>query len=219
MSERKLYCMRDGVLKSYELKPNLKSLEDLKKDYVSNPNNQPLFYEITSRDYPTWDTSDFVVPISKINTVGGLFSKPKESILRPLNPVPRYKNHMLDVYCKHDLMSSQLKLVTDDAKSRILYYFLFLSDRYKASYKLQHFDNILSLSKDLFTYELLLKGDYENASAHYFDDVNISTFFGLIQSGEFSVEELQSFLSQEAYASLLEEEQLTHKLVSKISGQ
>ena len=218
MGERKLYQMQNGTFKSFELVPDFDSLEELKKSYINDPNNQPLFYEITSREYPTWETIDFILPISKINTVGGIFSKQKESILSPLNPVPQYKQHLLEVFCKHDLMSPQLKLVTDDSQSRILYYFLFLSEKYKGKYKIQHFDNILSLSKDLFTYELLLHGDYEKASLACFDEISLSSYFGLEQTAEFSIEELKSFLSEKAYENILREEQLTHKLVNKISG-
>ena len=218
MSGRKLYSMDKGTFKSFELVPDLDLLETLKKDYVSNSKNEPLFYEITSRDYPTWDTKDLVLPISQIDTVGGIFSKQKESILKPLNPVPQYKQHLLEVYCKHDLMAPQLKLVTDERQSKILYYFLFLSNKYKNKYKINYFDNILSLSRDLFAYELLLQGDFENASNALFDDIDLKSFFNLTQTAEFSIEELQSFLGKNAYNVILNEEQVTHKLVDKISG-
>ena len=218
MSERKLYSMNNGVLKCFELVPDLDSLETLKKEYVSNLENEPLLYEITSREYPSWHTEDLVVPISKIDTVGSVFSNKKESILKPLNPVPQYKQHLLEVYCKHDLISPQLKLITDKRQSRILYYFLFLSNKYKNKYKINYFDNILSLSKDLFAYELLLQGDFENASNALFDDIDLKSFFNLTQTAEFSIEELQSFLGKNAYNVILNEEQVTHKLVNKISG-
>ena len=218
MSERKLYSMNNGTFKSFELVPDLDSLETLKKEYVSNPKNEPLFYEITSRDYPTWDTKDLVLPISQIDTVGGIFSKQKESILKPLNPVPQYKQHLLEVYCKHDLMAPQLKLVTDERQSKILYYFLFLSRKYKGKYKINYFDNILSLSKDLFAYELLLQGDFESAANTLFDDIDLKPYFNLEQTAEFSTKELQSFLGQDAYDDILKEEQVTHRLVNKISG-
>ena len=218
MSERKLYSMNNGTFKSFELVPDLDSLETLKKEYVSNPKNEPLFYEITSRDYPTWDTKDLVLPISQIDTVGGIFSKQKESILKPLNPVPQYKQHLLGVYCKHDLMAPQLKLVTDERQSKILYYFLFLSRKYKGKYKINYFDNILSLSKDLFAYELLLQGNFESAANTLFDDIDLKPYFNLEQTAEFSTKELQSFLGQDAYDDILKEEQVTHRLVNKISG-
>ena len=218
MSERKLYSMNNGTFKSFELVPDLDSLETLKKEYVSNPKNEPLFYEITSRDYPTWDTKDLVLPISQIDTVGGIFSKQKESILKPLNPVPQYKQHLLEVYCKHDLMAPQLKLVTDERQSKILYYFLFLSRKYKGKYKINYFDNILSLSKDLFAYELLLQGNFESAANTLFDDIDLKPYFNLEQTAEFSTKELQSFLGQDAYDDILKEEQVTHRLVNKISG-
>lgn len=218
MSERKLYSMNNGVLKCFELVPDLDSLETLKKEYVSNSENEPLLYEITSREYPSWHTEDLVVPISKIDTVGSVFSNKKESILKPLNPVPQYKQHLLEVYCKHDLISPQLKLITDKRQSRILYYFLFLSNKYKNKYKINYFDNILSLSRDLFAYELLLQGDFENASNALFDDIDLKSFFNLTQTAEFSIEELQSFLGKNAYNVILNEEQVTHKLVDKISG-
>ena len=218
MSERKLYSMNNGVLKCFELVPDLDSLETLKKEYVSNLENEPLLYEITSREYPSWHTEDLVVPISKIDTVGSVFSNKKESILKPLNPVPQYKQHLLEVYCKHDLISPQLKLITDKRQSRILYYFLFLSNKYKNKYKINYFDNILSLSRDLFAYELLLQGDFENASNALFDDIDLKSFFNLTQTAEFSIEELQSFLGKNAYNVILNEEQVTHKLVNKISG-
>ena len=218
MSERKLYSMNNGVLKCFELVPDLDSLETLKKEYVSNLENEPLLYEITSREYPSWHTEDLVVPISKIDTVGSVFSNKKESILKPLNPVPQYKQHLLEVYCKHDLISPQLKLITDKRQSRILYYFLFLSNKYKNKYKINYFDNILSLSRNLFAYELLLQGDFENASNALFDDIDLKSFFNLTQTAEFSIEELQSFLGKNAYNVILNEEQVTHKLVNKISG-
>ena len=218
MNERKLYYLDNTVFKSFKLVPDFEQLEELKKSYVNNPANQPLFYTIISREYPTWESKEFVLPISVVNGVGGIFSKQKESILSPLNPVPKHKQHLLDVYCKHDLMTPKLKLISDDDKSKILYYFLFLSEQYKGKYKLNHFDNILSLSKDLFTYELLLNGQYENASLDIFDEVNLSSCFNLYQTAEFSTSDLQSFLSESAYNDILNEEQITHKLVRKISG-
>ena len=218
MSERKLYSMNNGTFKSFELVPDLDSLETLKKEYVSNPKNEPLFYEITSREYPSWHTEDLVLPISQIDTVGSVFSNKKESILKPLNPVPQYKQHLLEVYCKHDLISPQLKLITDKRQSRILYYFLFLSNKYKNKYKINYFDNILSLSKDLFAYELLLQGNFESAANTLFDDIDLKPYFNLEQTAEFSTKELQSFLGQDAYDDILKEEQVTHRLVNKISG-
>ena len=129
MSERKLYYLDNTVFKSFKLVPNFEQLEELKKSYINDPSNQPLFYTITSREYPTWESKEFVLPISVVNGVGGIFSKQKESILSPLNPVPKHKQHLLDVYCKHDLMTPKLKLISDDDKSKILYYFLFLSEQ------------------------------------------------------------------------------------------
>lgn len=218
MSERRLYSIDNGRVKSFELVPDLDSLESLKKEYVSSPKNEPLFYEITCREYPTWDTKGLVLPISKINSAGGIFTEQKESILKPLSSVPQYKKHLLDVYCKHDLISPQLKLITNDYKTRILYYFLFLSDKYQGKYKIYHFDNILSLSKDLFAYELLLQGDFESVTSSLFDDVDLKAFFDVEQTGEFSDEELHSFLSQKAYGDISREEQITHKLVKRIRG-
>ena len=80
------------------------------------------------------------------------------------------------------------------------------------------FDNILSLSKDLFAYELLLQGDFESVTSSLFDDVDLKAFFDVEQTGEFSDEELHSFLSQKAYGDISREEQITHKLVKRIRG-
>lgn len=219
MSTRKLYEIDGQSFKSYDLITDFAGLEEKKRSYIEEEANKPLFYEITSREFPSWETNDFEVPISTINSVGGIFSRQTETILAPLNPVPKHKQHLLEVFCKHDLMTPSLKLITSDDGKKILYYFLFLSQRYKGNYKLNHFDNILSLSKDLFTYELLLNGDYEHATLSYFEDVKLKDFFGLEQTGEFSLDELKQFLNPDMYEIVAREEQLTHKLVNKISGK
>ena len=218
MRERKLYSMDNGTFKSYDLIPDLNSIETLKKEYISNSENRPLFYEITSREHLSWDTKDFVLPISQINAVKGLFFQHKESILMPLYHIPHCKQRMLGSYYKSDLADPQLKLVIDERQSKILYYFLFLSRKYKGKYKLNYFDNILSLSKDLFAYELLLQGDFENAANTLFDDIDLKPYFNLEQTAELSSERLKSFLDQKAYKDFLKEEQITHKLINKISG-
>ncbi len=219
MSTRKLYKIDGQSFKSYNLITDFSELEALKRSYIEDETNKPMFYEITSREFPSWETNDFEVPISTINSVGGIFSRQKETILKPLNPVPKHKQHLLEVFCKHDLMAPSLKLITSDDGKKILYYFLFLSQRYKGKYKLNYFDNILSLSKDLFTYELLLKGDYEHATLSYFQDVEFKDYFRLDQTGEFSLDELRQFLNPDMYERISTEERITHKLVNKISGK
>ena len=89
---------------------------------------------------------------------------------------------------------------------------------WRDKYIINYFDNILSLSKDLFAYELLLQGNFESAANTLFDDIDLKPYFNLEQTAEFSTKELQSFLGQDAYDDILKEEQVTHRLVNKISG-
>ena len=216
---RKLYSIEGENFKSYELIPNLQELEKEKRNYLNNENNFPLFYEIISREYPTWESKDFILPISTLNTVGGIFSNKKESVLNPLNPIPHYKNYLLEVFCRHDLMTPELKIITDDKKEKILYYFLFLSEKYKDRYRLNHFDNILSLNKKLFAYELLLRGEYEKVNLAFFDEVDFKSYFSIKQIGEFAKTDLQRYLNSDIYNLIETEEETSQKLVKKLSGK
>lgn len=212
---KRLYEFKNNLLKIYSLAADMDEIEAKKDQFIRESKMSDLFYEITSRKSTAWISDELYVPISSLDNAGNILGGKRETVLSKVANPPRIKMQLLNVYCKSELENPDLKVVYADKTKEILYYFLFLSEKYKKGYKVNSYDNIIALNKEMFNIELLLRGDIENADI---DSItNFKKLFNLYQINEMNLTNLTTF-GDDVRNLIVSNEAKSRQFVKKING-